>query len=235
MRSRTVYTPVARPRSAFTLIEALVVIAVISLLVAIMLPALGSARAAGKGTVCLSGLRSIGQAVTLYCDDHKSFFPLSSHSASSLVAPDAWLTTLQEYGVSPTFRKCALDPLKLERLTSYATNEHFEPLTPGLDFNPISKKPIPGGRTRPYQRLDQVPRPHATIYAYEPEGAGSTDHLHTHQILTPDQLRAAVAVTRHLGAAHFLYVDGHAAPWTWSDLRSRFSPETSPFDPDTAQ
>lgn len=235
MRSGTDPESVARPRSAFTLIETLVVIAVISLLVAIMLPALGSARAAGKGTVCLSGLRSIGQAVTLYCDDHKGYFPLSSHSASSLLAPDAWLTTLQEYGVSPTFRRCPLDPLKTERLTSYATNEHFEPLTPGLDYNPITKKPIPGGRARPYQRLDQVPRPHATIYAYEPEGPGTSDHLHTHQIRTPEQLRVSVAVTRHLGAAHFVYVDGHAAPWTWPDLRDRFSPDTSPFDPETAQ
>jgi prepilin-type N-terminal cleavage/methylation domain-containing protein/prepilin-type processing-associated H-X9-DG protein len=235
MRPRTDIPSVARPRSAFTLIEALVVIAVISLLVAILLPSLGSARAAGKGTVCLSGLRSIGQAVVLYCDDHKGYFPLSSHAAGSLLAPDAWLTTLQEYGVSPTFRKCQLDPLKTERLTSYATNEHFEPLTPGLDYNPSTRKPIAGGRKRPYQRLDQVPRPSATIYAYEPQGAGSTDHLHTHQILTTDQLRAAVAVTRHLGAAHFLYVDGHAAPWTWPDLRQRFSPLTSPFDPETAQ
>ncbi|MBX3360420.1 MAG: type II secretion system protein [Phycisphaeraceae bacterium] len=225
----------ASARSAFTLIELLVVIAVIALLVAIMLPSLGGARRAAKGTVCLSGLRSIGQAVTLYCDDHKGYFPLSSHAAGSLIAPNAWLITLQEYGVSPTFRKCPLDPFREERITSYATNEHFEPLTPGLDFNPITRRPIPGGRKRPYQRIDQVPRPYATIYAYEPEGTGAVDHLHTHQIRTVDQLRAAVAVTRHLGASHFVYVDGHAAPWPWSDLRTRFSPETSPFDPETAQ
>ena len=222
-------------RSAFTLIELLVVIAVIALLIAMLIPALGKARDAARSTVCLSGLRSIGQAVTLYCDAHKGAFPISSHTASSLLARDGWLNSLQEYGVSPNFRLCPLDPWRAQKLTSYATNEHLEPLTPGIDIHPVTRQPLPGGRTRAFTRVDLIPRPYAVIYAYEPEGQGTADHLNTHQFASADQLRAAVAVTRHLGAGHFVYVDSHAKAWPWTDLRARFTPATSPFDPLTAQ
>lgn len=58
-------------RTAFTLVELLVVTAVIALLVAILLPALSSARKAARATVCLSNLRSLGQAMVLYESDHK--------------------------------------------------------------------------------------------------------------------------------------------------------------------
>jgi prepilin-type N-terminal cleavage/methylation domain-containing protein/prepilin-type processing-associated H-X9-DG protein len=230
-----VHLHAAAARSAFTLIELLVVIAVIALLISLLLPSLASARKAAKGTICLSGLRSMGQAVVMYCNDNKERFPISSHTAGSLIAPDAWLTTLEEYGVDRRFRRCLLDPFREQKLTSYATNEHFEPLTPGIDYNPITRWPLPGGRLRAFDRIGLLPRPTATIYIYEPEGEGTADHLNTHQFANSDQVRAAVAVTRHLGAGQFLFADGHASAWAWSDLSARFSPSTSPFDPERAR
>jgi prepilin-type N-terminal cleavage/methylation domain-containing protein len=58
-------------RPGFTLIELLVVIAIIALLVAILLPALASAREAGRTTVCLSNMKQIGTALVMYANDHK--------------------------------------------------------------------------------------------------------------------------------------------------------------------
>lgn len=57
---------------AFTLIETLVVISVVSLLMAILLPALGSARTTARRTLSLSNVRSIGQTFAMYADAHKT-------------------------------------------------------------------------------------------------------------------------------------------------------------------
>jgi prepilin-type N-terminal cleavage/methylation domain-containing protein len=53
----------------FTLIELLVVISIISLLVAILLPALASARAAARGIKCLSNQRQVAVTIKLYATD----------------------------------------------------------------------------------------------------------------------------------------------------------------------
>jgi prepilin-type N-terminal cleavage/methylation domain-containing protein/prepilin-type processing-associated H-X9-DG protein len=62
-------------RTAFTLVELLVVIGIIALLISMLLPALNKAREQAKRTVCQSQLRQIGQVWHMYAGDHKGFFP----------------------------------------------------------------------------------------------------------------------------------------------------------------
>ncbi len=56
---------------AFTLLELLIVVAVIGLLVSILVPALSSARRVAKGTICLTRLRTSGQGLILYANANR--------------------------------------------------------------------------------------------------------------------------------------------------------------------
>jgi prepilin-type N-terminal cleavage/methylation domain-containing protein/prepilin-type processing-associated H-X9-DG protein len=79
MRSATCNQPSASfnhgRRSAFTLVELLVVIGIIALLISVLLPALSKAKRAANTVACLANLRSIGQALTIYVSENQGYLP----------------------------------------------------------------------------------------------------------------------------------------------------------------
>jgi len=60
---------------AFTLIELLVVLGIIALLVGILLPVLGGARAMARSSSCLSNLRQVTTATLVYAMDQDDWLP----------------------------------------------------------------------------------------------------------------------------------------------------------------
>ena len=62
-----------RTKRGFTLVELLVVVAIIALLLSILLPALGKAKELARGAVCMSQIKQIASAQFMYCSDWKDF------------------------------------------------------------------------------------------------------------------------------------------------------------------
>ena len=76
---------------SFTLIELLVVISIISLLISILLPALGSARQAAYTTQCAANLSQIGLVLNVYAGDFNGYLPGDTDWRTS-IAPAHYLS-----------------------------------------------------------------------------------------------------------------------------------------------
>jgi len=85
------------PRRGFTLIELLVVISIIGILVGLLLPAVNSAREAGRRTQCASNMRNVGLAILGYVNSQNVFPP-----AGEFCEDATTLTSLTSGTVDPT-------------------------------------------------------------------------------------------------------------------------------------
>ena len=68
-----------RERGIFTLIELLIVVAIIAILAALLLPALGKARETALGIKCVGNMKQIGQYMAMYVNDNSDYFPLGDN------------------------------------------------------------------------------------------------------------------------------------------------------------
>ena len=89
-----------RPTAAFTLIEMLVVIAIIGILATMLMPAVSKAKDRGHQTVCRNNLRQIGIAFHLYHGDFRDQFPAPGSQGVYGPQPEDWIWWQQDRDIS---------------------------------------------------------------------------------------------------------------------------------------
>jgi prepilin-type N-terminal cleavage/methylation domain-containing protein/prepilin-type processing-associated H-X9-DG protein len=91
-------------RSAFTLVELLVVIGIIAVLISLLLPALNGARKAADRTKCLAALQQLGGAYLLYAHDNKGVWPPQRMQYDAVPGPlkeKRWHDFISKYVLGP--------------------------------------------------------------------------------------------------------------------------------------
>jgi hypothetical protein len=96
-------TAICRAGRAFTYIELLISIGIISILVALILPVIGKSRASAQSVSCLSNLRQIASGFTQYAADNDHVFP------DPFVVERSWEQLLRPYVASDGAFHCAGD------------------------------------------------------------------------------------------------------------------------------
>lgn len=229
-------------RSAFTLIEMLVVVTIVLLLLGLTAGAVSRATLSAQRTQCMSNMRQIGAAILMYATENRGALPETRHSQHD--AEQAWiyllapfLSNMDEIRISPA------DPLGAERLrrgsTSYLLND--------VVFGPshdVFGRPIPNA----VRGLTDLPQPTRTLFsviASDNVPTGPTnDHAHVTQWTTwPRFLRDVEAdrfrqgnrsADRTRGDANYLFGDGSVQNLRASVLKTSIESGTNPGLPGQA-
>jgi prepilin-type N-terminal cleavage/methylation domain-containing protein/prepilin-type processing-associated H-X9-DG protein len=193
-------------RPAFTLIELLVVIAIVAVLAAILTPVFAQARLSARATLCLSNLRQLALAWTLYAHDYDERACPSYYFAPEEVA---WDFRFPATGPAPGLLGAYTRTGELNRCPSFRGEAWNRPHT-GYGYNAT----YVGGdllRGTPAAALSGIAHPSGTAI-FADAAFGSPPMAHNFLRAPSDPLFVAGKVHfRHLGRANVAYADGRAA------------------------
>ncbi len=235
-------------QKAFTLVELLVVLAIVMVLLSLVTPQITRARKTAHQAKCASNQRQIGIAFAQYATDFSDYVPAILGSGSQ----KSWYSTLGQMGYlgTPRLRAGVISGLFMNRYAVFEcpaeipSNAYHPTLAPytSWDNDWIGTSyainwSVAGnllGTTNPPRKGFSAPRP------FTPSDARLMVDAHTYAVgftsvhfdwnIDGDPGYAAWGATafRHLFAnekANFLYFDGHVAP------RSHYYPAVTGVNP----
>lgn len=214
-------------RSAFSLVELLIVVAIIGVLAGLAFPVFQKVMLTGKQTACASNLRQIGIALITYATENDQFLPETSHTAA---IGQSWIYALEPYlGNVDKVRICPADPKAAERMeakgTSYVMNSYL--FVPEFDSQGESLGGIGNDLSKVNSRSHTMM---AFIISDQADVSDSEDHTHSSawsswnaviRDIAPDRFTTSKRSDHSIGSANYLYADGHIEKHLASAIKAR--------------
>ena len=223
-------------RGAFTLIELLVVISVISLLMAIAIPAFGKARASAYRITCSNRLRQLQLCWQMYVNDQDDKVPLNLAAPISGVwrsTPSSWIGASSaphdpntarieigsffkgNYNRTMLLYRCPADKT---RVRSVAGVEFGMKRTRSYSMNanlgaPQAEQPV-------VYRATAIRRP-TRLFVFIDEHEDFIDDASFTVNPAPGETWSNIPADRHSQGCDFSFVDGHVEHWQWRYRKSR--------------
>jgi prepilin-type N-terminal cleavage/methylation domain-containing protein/prepilin-type processing-associated H-X9-DG protein len=230
------YTPFA-----FTLVELLVVIAVIAILAALLLPVLSKAKARGLSVACMNNLKQLETCLHLYTLDHNDLLvPNNSvvnlDSGNAIVSSASWCTNyapfdaepdgiynalLFPYNTSLAIYRCPADHstvetragVKLAQLR-WRSISLSQSVNGAPELSPLSSM-IPS-----YKKLTKIVNPGPSklidfLDVHEDEIYDSMFGMPPMRVFVGADFWWDVPANRHMQGCNFSFADGHTEHWKW--------------------
>ena len=193
--------PKQRFHKAFSLVEILVVLAIVGLIAALLLPVFNGVRTTARITTCQSNLRQIGVGLQLYLNDHRGLYP------SLLASPTncTWSHNVAPYLKSEKIFTCPENPDLFFKSGCPAPEPQGE-IT--LAFHGGYTLDVPDSGRSPQMSERQIRMPASMILVIDGDGDYTNAGPGTGAI-TAERLEEMAVHLRHRGGANALFADGH--------------------------
>ena len=225
--------------AAFTLIELLVVIFILSVLAAMVFPALAGTNPKSKAAQCMNNLRRLTGAWQMYASDN----------ADQIIANPTWVAGFMDWNISPdnTNTMKLIDPIQspiaryvqaadlfkcpadnylspVQRASAFSQRMRSVSLNGALGGNPLINNQIAGRTYFGARRVTELskPGPANTIAILDEH----PDSINDGTFFAMEGLQASNAqwvdlpASYHAGGGGLSFADGHAIMRRWQDIRT---------------
>ena len=211
---RSEFRPCRVKTETFTLIELLIVIAIIAILASMLLPALSVARKKAYSINCIGNLRQQGVSFMLYNDNYDGYFPIYGMKRD---AKDiTWINLLLENGGITV--KSIVDPGLKAVIAQDKTYGGYSYSGYGYNFRYVGSyagRGIPSANVDSTRsaKLQEFKRPsegYLVMDAAKNNGRYDTGNYRVIEYPGSSSGNGTIDAVRHDGTVNVLYLDGHA-------------------------